>query len=151
MKKKIKFSLERYNQGNCEVITESGKPVRIFCTDLKGDYKFFIIGAVKSDIAKDNEILDYWDEKGNSYFGNLGGEFDLCLLVDDPYQFKSFDKVLVRNSDDKWEKQFFDTFMGVDYPYPYQCIGGDVYEQCIPYEGNEELANTNNIPAKDNK
>ena len=63
MKKKIKFDLARYEQGNCEVIAESGKPVRIFCTDLKGDYKFFIIGAVKSDIAKDNEILDYWDEK----------------------------------------------------------------------------------------
>lgn len=148
---KIKFSLERYNQGNCEVITESGKPVRIFCTDFKkGDYKFFIIGAVKSDIAKDNEILDYWDEKGNSYFGNLGGEFDLCLLVDDPYQFKSFDKVLVRDdSDHKWRRQFFDAFEEVNFPYPYRCIGDECYSQCIPYEGNEELANTVNAPKED--
>ena len=149
MKKKIKFSLERYNQGNCEVITESGNQVRIFCTDFKGEDKFFIIGAVKHGIAKDNENLDYWDENGNSHFGNFG-EFNLCLLVDAPYQFKPFDKVLVRDdSDHKWRRQFFDAFEEVNFPYPYRCIGDECYSQCIPYEGNEELANTVNAPKED--
>jgi hypothetical protein len=145
MKKKIKFNLGRYQQGGCEVVVENGNPVRIFCTDFKGEDKFFIIGAVKHDIAKDNENLDYWDENGNSYFGNFG-EFNLCLLVDVPCELKPFDKVLVRDGDEeKWKRQFFDNYNDA-FSYPYQCIGGNAYNQCIPYEGNEELVDTTDAP-----
>ena len=147
MKKKIKFSLERYNQGNCEVITESGNQVRIFCTDFKGEDKFFIIGAVKHGIAKDNENLDYWDENGNSHFGNFG-EFNLCLLVDAPYQFKPFDKVLARYDDeDKWQCDFFIQY-DKDSECPYQCFNRN-FCQCIPYVGNEELFSTTDAPKGD--
>jgi hypothetical protein len=56
---------------------------------------------------------------------------------------KSFDKVLVRDSnEEKWKSNFwgfYDTCHTKDYPY--ECCGSE-YAQCIPYEGNEHLLGT---------
>lgn len=59
------------------------------------------------------------------------------------YNFKPFDKVLVRDKDnDVWQINLF----------AYICIGGDFkyqtitagWKQCIPFEGNEHLLGTSN-------
>lgn len=62
--------------------------------------------------------------------------------------FKTFDKVLVRNSDEyKWRPAIFARTRIGESPYKYNalllCTGhvGD-FIQCIPYKGNENMAFT---------
>ena len=60
-------------------------------------------------------------------------KFDITTL-------KPFDKVLVRNNiNEKWNIHFFSY---IDYAKMFKTIMG-TYIQCIPYEGNEHLLNTN--------
>lgn len=61
------------------------------------------------------------------------------------YQFKPFDKVLVRDVDnEEWDCNLFSLY----YNGVYWCIGG-IYIQCIKYEGNEHLLGTTNKPKED--
>lgn len=62
-------------------------------------------------------------------------------------EFKPFDKVLVRDDiNDKWILSIFGCYEDeVDADFPYVCLNGR-YCYCIPYEGNEYLLNTPNIP-----
>ena len=54
--------------------------------------------------------------------------------------FKPFDKVLVRDGDEKeWRINFFSHYD--ESRETYICVGS-FYEQCIPYEGNEHLFGT---------
>lgn len=58
------------------------------------------------------------------------------------YEFKLFDKVLVRDEDDEiWDWDMF----SLCYDGKYWCIGG-VKQQCIPFEGNEHLLGTTDKP-----
>ena len=69
------------------------------------------------------------------------GKFDISKL-------KPFDQVLVR-TDNKhvWPIQFFERLNNV-LKDKFVCMGGWRYHQCIPYEGNKHLLNTNNEPDK---
>lgn len=61
------------------------------------------------------------------------------------YDFKPFDKVLVRASDeDVWRVNFFSNKQSGTRG-EYVCIIFS-WEQCIPYEGNEALLGTNDNP-----
>lgn len=52
--------------------------------------------------------------------------------------FKPFDKVLVRDSEqEKWKADFFSYFDENDHDYPFSCVDAN-YVYCIPYEGNED-------------
>ena len=54
------------------------------------------------------------------------------------YNFKPFDKVLVRDYDDQcWECNFFSRIDG-----SYFCCTYGTWTYCIPYEGNEHLVGT---------
>ena len=54
--------------------------------------------------------------------------------------FKPFDKVLVRDADNKkWIPQFFRCYNNAE-DFPYVTIYGEAFAQCIPYEGNEDKA-----------
>lgn len=59
-------------------------------------------------------------------------------------EFKPFDRVLVRQSEtDKWEAMLFSNYIsGI---HRYRC-GGMNYMFCIPYEGNEDLIDTDKSP-----
>ncbi|MDR2054493.1 MAG: hypothetical protein LBQ10_01275 [Desulfovibrio sp.] len=60
------------------------------------------------------------------------------------YQFKPFDKVLVRESTDAvWRVNFY-SHKHSD-AYLHQCIYSP-WRYCIPYEGNEHLAGTTDAP-----
>ena len=66
------------------------------------------------------------------------------VVKDEPeveYNFKPFDKVLVRDSDTAaWKPAFFSEFAEVSGLYV--TIGGIGWSQCIPHEGNEHLCGT---------
>lgn len=63
------------------------------------------------------------------------------------HEFKPFDKVLVRNS--KGEVWKPDIFLYIHKEMildnEYRCAGG-LWEKCIPYEGNEHLVGTTDMP-----
>lgn len=62
------------------------------------------------------------------------------------HQFKPFDKVLVRDSDNsKWHCDFF-MKINHDAPSKFNCLVCGDWKQCIPYEGNEHLLETTNKP-----
>lgn len=59
--------------------------------------------------------------------------------------FKPFDKVLVKDKNDKtWQIAIF-SHVDKDKNFPYITLSynGCMWEQCIPYKGNESLLNTN--------
>lgn len=53
-----------------------------------------------------------------------------------------FQQVLVSDGDEEvWNIEFFGWYeQGVNYPY--HCLDGQTYAQCIPYEGHEHLLGT---------
>lgn len=58
------------------------------------------------------------------------------------YDFKPFDKVLVKYYEDNdWEASFFIKTITDDQDgsVKYKCLNGTVYIYCIPFEGNEHL------------
>ena len=59
--------------------------------------------------------------------------------------FKPFDKVLIRvGNKSKWTCDFF------SYYYKgFHCIGTDDWSQCIPFEGNEHLLGTTDMPSEE--
>lgn len=61
----------------------------------------------------------------------------LGIEVKQEFEFKPFDKVLVRDdSDDVWQANIFSR-IEKDVEYPYRCINGG-YHECLPY--NEQTA-----------
>lgn len=66
----------------------------------------------------------------------------------DPKLLQPFDKVLVRQSDERWHIQFFETMYEYDKNHPFRCLGGKLYSFCIPYAGNEYLLDTTDEPSE---
>lgn len=68
------------------------------------------------------------------------------------YDFKPFDKVLVRDEDDKeWHISLFAREIVDDsdgLSYKYECSNGTLWDYCIHFEGNECLLGTTENPEK---
>ena len=76
----------------------------------------------------------------------LKGKYNPETLQVEPVKvkcpFKPFDKVLVRNSEEReWYANSFSHYRGKIKDFPYACMDGS-YRYCIPYEGNEHLLGT---------
>ena len=57
--------------------------------------------------------------------------------------FKPFDKVLVRCSElEIWHISFFEKYSRASTKFPFVCLNGNKYSQCIPYKDNEHLLDT---------
>ena len=60
--------------------------------------------------------------------------------------FKTFDKVLVRDYENqKWMPMFFEKYSN-SKDYHFRCMNGSSWKYCVPYEGNEHLLGTSNDP-----
>lgn len=76
-------------------------------------------------------------EEADLYFVKVVDVFDVTTL-------KPFDKVLVRDNDtQEWIISLF-SHCNESKIYPYTCINGNGYAQCIPYEENKHLLGTTN-------
>lgn len=65
------------------------------------------------------------------------------------YDFKPFDKVLVKyHEDDNWKASLFTRTITDDQDgeTKYECLNGTVVVYCIPFEGNEHLLGTDENP-----
>ena len=110
----------------------------ITCITKNGFYAFFTrVGMLFCDYS-DTECMLFpsKDQRDWSKFGATDKETKP--------QFKPFDKVLVRDRDDrKWGCDFF-CHLG-DKEGVFVCISS-WWRQCIPYEGNEHLLGTTKKP-----
>lgn len=132
MKKKIKFSLDKFEEGNHDVVTENGQDVRILSTELKSKKGKLIVGIVNDN---GNIIPDSWN--------NENGEYKGLYMLEDENALQPFDKVLARDDIDRaWEINFF----GYKTRCYYHCLNGYSYHYCIPYGGNEGLLGTTDAP-----
>lgn len=62
------------------------------------------------------------------------------------YNFKPFDKVLVRDNDDKkWMLNMFSHYDETAIKFHFVCLVS-CFKNCIPYEGNEHLLGTTDSP-----
>ena len=118
---------------------------------------------VGDQIVKRNSISNSWivASASSEYYGlklpngsdSIGvlpvSEQDDWELVPNKFDIttlKPFDKVLVREDDEKlWRIHFFERLNYI-LKDTFVCMGGYRYHQCVPYEGNEHLLNTNNEP-----
>lgn len=93
--------------------------------------------------------------KENTY-KEISVEDILSIKIDEEYQFKAYEKVLVRDNDDEakeyelnyWSCDLFshmNTCLSEEI-YPYVTIGGNRWMECIVYAGNEHLIGTNKNP-----
>jgi len=116
---------------------------------LKVNPEYIIVQTSKSTNA-------YFDKQGrfNSVYDNAecllfpskdNRDWSTFKVSEKEYNFKPFDKVLVRDTDnDTWQIDLFGWISNISN-YEYQTMT-NCYKQCIPYEGNEHLLGTTNNP-----
>lgn len=121
--------------------TRDGSPVRLLCTDVKGQ-QCIVIATLHRD---GSEVVDLYGVHGNFSPSGVYSKHDLVLEVPDTEQeFKPFDKVLVRDDDSgEW---CLGLYAYCVKPRFHRMVGGEYFEQCIPYDGNEHLLGTTDKP-----
>ena len=126
-----------------------GEGVQVICWDLVNNSDDML--AVRHLYFEGDELHgEHVDEYGASglFYDRSDGleQNDLVLEVpDNEPQFKPFDRVLVRGCDDEeWQCALFSHI--VDGKIVADAIE---WQQCIPYEGNEDLVGTTNKPKED--
>lgn len=141
----VPFDLElakKITNGEVEgrIVRKDGANVRIVCWNYKSlSGKYPLMALVENGIFEESEL--YTSEGKYKSWENGGTEdkYDLSIELNkkEKYQFKPFDKVLVRDdSDDVWQANIF-SHIEKDVEYPYRCINGG-YHECLPY--NEQTA-----------
>ena len=98
-------------------------------------YPFLFI--YKNGFAHCNDMIVFKNHKNTE----ISAEDILSIKIEEKCPFKTFDKVLVRDTNDQpWKINLFSHYKeGQEYPF-VTIIG--VYKQCISYEGNEHLVDT---------
>ena len=147
--KTIPFNLEtakKIQAGDIEgsIKTREGLPVRLICTDVKGQ-QCLVIATLHRD---GSEVVDLYGVHGNFSPSGAYSGHDLVLEVPDSEpEFNPFDKVLVRDDDSgEWCLGLYAYYVK---PRLHRMVGGAYWEQCIPYEGNESLLGTTDKPKED--
>jgi hypothetical protein len=129
--------------------------------ELPVEPKFKVGDGIKTGITIDkiaeidHATRRYYCESGRTIsFENQ----DLWHLAPKPHydiaNFKPFDKVMVRcSNDEEWMIEFYckyDTLVHTSPHRDYPFMGiGDSYSQCIPFEGNEHLLGTADMPSEE--
>lgn len=126
----------------------------VFMIDTVEDDRVTTIASVNKDSSFRLDLLvliDYipasedMKKKLFDAIDKAGYTWDGETLKKKEYQFKPFDKVLVRdNETQKWRCAFYSHFE----PRSAYChvTTNCAYATCIPFEGNEHLVNTTNNP-----
>jgi len=147
-----------------EILKDCPEGTKLYST-IHGECGLFRVDDIQYSYPikiKTNTSVEYYTKEGkfNKYFN---GE---CLLFPSKenrdwstfkvpkeekvskkeYEFKPFDKVLVRDTDTElWRLDLFSNLEYIDDHYIHICFNCK-WNQCIPYEGNEHLFGTNNSP-----
>lgn len=133
--------------GNCPFIasgevTENGFPKYICGVGVRG---YFITNSNYRTSDFYIPASEDMKEKLFKAIDDAGYKWDGKNLIKKEHQFKPFDKVLARDSDEElWATAFYSH--KVKGYYPYKTAGSIGFKQCIPFEGNEHLVGTSNSP-----
>lgn len=144
-----------------EVIRDNGYCWNVGAKTLEKLPKFKVGDVIRSKKDASVNISNILITKVNerSYSGVIGDTTNVAHInfkYQDQYELipskfdintlKLFDKVLVRNdSSETWHIQFFENYnRQYGAKYPFTCMCDIKYSQCIPFKGNEHLANTAN-------
>ena len=93
-------------------------------------------------VADKGYHIDYPTGEGVCYVSfTLEKDYELAPNKFDITTLKPFDKVLVRYNS-LWHIQFFERYDKEELSYPFVCLGGSQYQNCIPYEENKHLLDT---------
>lgn len=68
-------------------------------------------------------------------------EKKLIEYIEEECELKPFDKVLVRNNNAFWSADIFGEYIPNK---GYMCTSKFIWDECVPYEGNEKLLGTTN-------
>lgn len=121
-----KYYGHAYLDGNIAIINEDSYCQKDFCTTRLSteEEKQYLFEA----LAKEGKR---WN-----------AEKKVIEDIKKEYQFKPFERVLVRDSKDSlWHIDLYEGMLGDDNEYNYSCMAAD-WVYCIPYEGNETLLGT---------
>lgn len=103
----------------------------------------FLYMAESLNLSCGSDMLIYKENP----FKEISADDILSITIDEEYEFKPFDKVLVRDSNmEEWQVDLFSHIKEADYNFI--AVGG-CWQQCIPFEGNEHLVGTSHSPNKD--
>ncbi len=132
------------NQGKADgrIVTFEGKPVTII-GETKDDRIIVTVEGRNYATMHDRQGANTDEPNDNTQ------AIYLDLPIAKPaYEFRPYDKVLVRNCEAAvWDITFFSHY---DYEHNrYITMGRRITEFCIPYEGNENLVGTTNDPKED--
>lgn len=97
---------------------------------------------VLSEVRKKNELDSYLERLGKKFNEETKSMIDIKPATNNSpkYQFKPFEKVLVRDTcDDIWKACFFSHIEEDSGRYVTTYL---TWKYCIPYKGNEHLLNT---------
>lgn len=140
---KVPFDLElakKITNGEIEgrIIRNDGANVRIVCWNYKslsGEYP--LLALVTNGIFEESEFYTSEGRYKSWETGSTENEYNLSIELNEKekYQFKPFDKVLVRDDDGVW---FAGIFSHLRKDGEFLCVGAGLWEQCIPY--NEHTA-----------
>lgn len=128
-----------FGELNFEFVREDAR-LPIVCTAIDGVVPLFTCDGRYLDRYTNAECILFpsRDQRDWNKFGMTDQETKP--------QFKPFDKVLVRDYDDrKWVCDFFEG-IPTSSEYEYSAVLRGLVHQCIPYEGNEHLLGTTNKP-----
>lgn len=124
---------------------------KLFEIGFKWNFKFCKIAVTDSPFLFMNEDMAISHSSDMNLFkGSENREIKaddiLSITIDKEYEFKPFDRVLVRNSNvDCWVASLFSYIKDGDFKF----VGiGSCWRQCIPFEGNEHLVGTADSPDK---
>jgi len=129
------------------ITTKNDRDVEILRFNRKSVSSAPIVALIHLHIAED--VVHLYTETG--YISDMIGHSDLDLVLEVPDnepQFKPFDKVLVRGTNNSlWVPRLFDRYQ--QSKKIYWCQDGCYYEFCIPYEGNQDLVGTTDKPKEE--
>lgn len=122
-----------------DTYTEFNTTINLYCDGNTGEEE--VCDTLLFRKATEEECKQFIKKVGIRLKGKHNPETLQVEPVKVEYQFKPFDKVLVRDFEDcSWKVGLFSHYKKGD-KNPYVCVGS-LYKQCIPYEGNENLLGT---------
>lgn len=145
--KRIEFDLPLVQkvasgQRKGRIVTRKGQEVRVVCWDRRTNgYPLVSLCTLEDG----EECIVCHDMAGKCDHDDENG---LMIEISNDASQLPFERVLVRNeSGEPWKPKLF-SFVeeedGIDYPY--HMVDDTAWAECIPYEGNEEMAGTSLLP-----
>lgn len=124
--------------GEIELVSVYDKKYPIICSHKVNNVEYYRTFTEEGKCRDYNAELMLYPSRDQRDWNKFG-----VTEQETKHQFKPFDRVLVRDRNDReWGCDFFSH---IAEDNRYICIYS-WWKQCIPYEGNEHLLNTTNKP-----